>query len=185
MDKCWFVLRQAHYPAPAYVHPGMARGEAVGPILLGHIIPSLKELDQTVNSDGPLPFPRDMRIWPTTMCEFRWLKTTQNGIETYVKAGAPILAPAGVTIKGDVGLAFQRTVGDFWDFDRLDTQIVQPTRTYIDQCLKSDPVSSFVDKHKFLNSWSLCMISGLMIARGGKSERGKKTGVTVDAAAGV
>lgn len=171
MDKCWFVLRQTHYPAPEYKYPGMAFGTAEGPICLGHIIPSPKEIDNIINSDGITPFPRDMRIWPTSAVDFRFSNKVTKDVQASAGAGAPIAATTGMTINAEAGAVFRRMMGDTWAIDQLDTQIVQPTMAYLEQCRNSVHLAAWVEKNKFLGSWKVYMISGLMIARGAKYER--------------
>lgn len=173
-DKCWFVLRQAHYPAPRYATPNMARGKAEGPIQLGHIIPRLKDIDQVINSSGPHPLLRGMRIWPTVDKNFNWAETRDSETNAKTAASIPILSAPGLSAQGDIQLAFKKTVNNFAQFDRLDRQIIQPTKTYIDQSLKARQVSDYIEEHKSsildLSAWKLYMISGIIIARGGKTQ---------------
>jgi hypothetical protein len=183
MEKCWFILRQTHYAAPEYKYPGMAYGEAEGPVRLGHFIPSPKEIDQVINSDGITPFPRDMKIWATTAVNLRFSNKTEKDIETSAKGGAPIIAAAGMTIKAEAGLVFQRIMGNTWAIDRLDTQIVQPTMAYLEECRESTQVAEWVEKKKVLGTWKVYMVSGLMIARGAKNER-KETSETEERGSG-
>ncbi|KAF4784568.1 hypothetical protein HER10_EVM0009779 [Colletotrichum scovillei] len=174
-DRCWFVLRQAHYPAPKYATPNMARGKAEGPIQLGHIIPRLKDIDQVINSSGPNPLPRDVRIWPTVDKNFNWAETRDSETNAKTAADIPLLSAPGLSAQGDIQLAFKKTVNNFAQFDKLDRQIIQPTKTYIDQSLRSPQVSDYIEEHKSsileLSAWKLYMISGIMIARGGRTER--------------
>jgi hypothetical protein len=171
MDKCWFVLRQTHYPAPQYAHTSMAFGEAEGPILLGHLIASPTEVDQVINSSGITPFPRDMRIWATKAVDFHFSSSTDNGIDTSAKAGTTNPAATGLNVSTHAEMVFRRTMGDSWSVDRLDTQIVQPTMTYLEQCQNSAQVAAWVEKKKVLGRWKVYMVTGLMIARGVKNER--------------
>ncbi|KAM3079613.1 hypothetical protein ACMFMG_006025 [Clarireedia jacksonii] len=171
MEKCWFVLRQTHYPAPEYTRQSMAFGEAEGPILLGHFIPSPKDIDQVINRGGIIPFPRDMPIWATSTIDLRFSNSTGRDIETSAKVGAPIATAVGMTVNAEAGIVFRRMMGDTWAIDRLDTQIVQPTLAYLEQCRASAQVAAWVDKNKMLGAWKAYMVSGLMIARGAKNEK--------------
>lgn len=146
----------------------MAAGKAEGPLLLGHILPGPKKTDEVVNSGGITPFPPDMRIWPTTAVDFRFSNSHERAVETNVGAGAPIPVPAPVTVNAEAGVVFRRMMGSTWDIDQLDTQIMQPTLAYLEQCRRSPQVSAWVEKNKTLGAWTLYMISGLMIARGAK-----------------
>ncbi|KAK6208520.1 hypothetical protein QIS74_12038 [Colletotrichum tabaci] len=154
----------------------MARGEASGNLLLGHVIPSLKALDQVINSDGPLPFPKDMRIEQSTMYDIQWSTSKESGIEASAKADVPVAAAAGLSVRGDVALEFQRGVGDSWQFDQVQTQTIRPTKNYIRQCLKTPLVAAHIDSVKFLDKWKLLMVSGIMIAKGARTERTESKG---------
>jgi hypothetical protein len=67
-----------------------------------------------------------------------------------------------------VGAAFKKSVSNYWEFERLDTAIVQLRRSYIDDSLEDEDVQKFLDSKKVLGmkSWTLYMISGIVIARG-------------------
>ncbi|KAL7912199.1 hypothetical protein GGI35DRAFT_309369 [Trichoderma velutinum] len=171
MDKCWFVLRQTHYPAPEYKHQGMAFGIAEGPVCLGHFISSPRKIDSIINSEGITLFPRNMRIWSTTAVDFRFSNNTTKGVQASVGVGLPIAAAIDMTINTEAGVVFRRLMGDTWAIDRLDTQIVQPTMPYLEQCRNSAQIAAWVEKNKILGFWKIYMISGLMIARGAKYER--------------
>lgn len=117
MNKCWFVLRQTHYPAPEYTHPGKAFGAAKGPILLGSFIPSHRELDNVINPDAITPFPKGMRIWTTNAVDFRFSHTGDKGVEAGAKAAAPVAAAAGVMVGAEAGAVFKRVMGDVWEVE--------------------------------------------------------------------
>ncbi|KAK2018696.1 hypothetical protein LZ32DRAFT_521240 [Colletotrichum eremochloae] len=150
----------------------MRREKASGSLLLGHIIPSLKALDQVINSEGPLPFPKDMRIEESTMHDVAWSTSKESGIQTGIKGDIPVAVALGISVRGDIALDYQRNNGSSWQFDRLDTQIIRPTRNYIRQCLNSPQVAAHIEKEKvkLLNTWKLFMISGIRIARGARTE---------------
>ncbi|KAL7964857.1 hypothetical protein HDV63DRAFT_388956, partial [Trichoderma sp. SZMC 28014] len=169
MDKCWFVLRQTNYPAPEYKHSGMAFGIAEGPVRLGHFISGPKEIDNVINSDDITPFPRDMRIWLTKTVDFRYSIKDVEDVQASAVASAP--NTAGMTANVEAGVVFRKLMGDTWSIDQLDTQIVQPTMTYLEQCRTSDQVAAWIEKNKLLGFWKIYMISGLMIARGAKYQR--------------
>jgi hypothetical protein len=165
MDKCWFVLRQTHYPPPN--PPSSPAERAKGAICLGHIIPSLKHLDQVINTSGPLPYPAGMPPYLTKKWNLRWDIHSGHNVEVNVKAeGLTSILPMDVKI--DAGLVFKKLVQNYWQFEKLDTVIIQPTKAYIDDTLEGAQVAKFLEKKKILglNSWTLLMISGLIIARG-------------------
>lgn len=170
MEKCWFVLRQTHYPAPEYKHAGMAFGEATGPIRLGHFIPGKKKIDDVINAANITQFPSDMQISRTEVDGFRFSDRTEKDFDLSGKAGAPIAAAMGVNLKAEACMAFTRIMGSEWTVDQMDTYIVQPTAHYIEQCLESTELKNWIEKNKTLSSWKLYMISGLMIARGARRD---------------
>ncbi|KAF6816888.1 hypothetical protein CMUS01_12191 [Colletotrichum musicola] len=149
----------------------MARGEASGSLLLGHIIPSLKDLDRVVNRDGPVPFPRDMRIQQTTVYDAERSTSRETGTNAGANAGGPIVAAPGISIRADVGMEFKKGFGSSATFERLDTQIIRPTKLYIRNCLKDPAVAEHIENVKFLGAWKLFMVTGIMIARGARTER--------------
>ncbi|KAH7311133.1 hypothetical protein BKA65DRAFT_363106, partial [Rhexocercosporidium sp. MPI-PUGE-AT-0058] len=168
MDKCWFVLRQTHYPPPTLPRNGM--GLAKGAICPGHLIPDLKHLDKVINKQGLLEFGPDMPVYPTTAWNLSYeIKKTQGG-EVGGKAGAPIAAAVGVTVNAEAKVAFEKSVKNHCEFDTLETFIIQPTREYIEDSLDDDAVTKYIDKIKFFEKWSIFMITGVAIARGAKIE---------------
>lgn len=172
MEKCWFELCQTHYLAPEYDHPSMAQGKASGSLLLGHIVPSLKDLDRVVNSEnGPLPFPRDMRIQQTTAYDAERSTSIESGVSAGANAGGPFVAAPGVSVRADVGMEFKRGFGRTATFERLDTQVIRPTKLYVRNCLKDPAVAAHVEEVKFLGGWRFFMVTGIMIARGARIER--------------
>lgn len=71
MQKCWFALEQTHYVPPTT--KSMYRGKPTGPLSLGHIVPSLKKLDQVINAGEMEPIPWGMEIiGPNRMVNFKW-----------------------------------------------------------------------------------------------------------------
>ncbi|KAF6825957.1 hypothetical protein CPLU01_09949, partial [Colletotrichum plurivorum] len=82
-----------------------------------------------------------------------------------------VVAAPGISIRADVGMEFKKGFGRSATFERLDTQIIRPTKLYIRNCLKDSAVAEHIDKVKFLGGWKLFMITGIMIARGARTER--------------
>ncbi|CEJ87967.1 hypothetical protein VHEMI04570 [[Torrubiella] hemipterigena] len=149
----------------------MAFGATEGPVLLGHIIPSPREIDSVINAGGITPFPKAMRIWATTAVDFRFSKLTDNGVETGAKVDVPIVAPTGTTVATEASLVFKRVMGDAWEVDRLETQIVQPSLQYLNDCRRSSSeLDSWVNVRR-LDRWKVYMVSGLIIARGARRNR--------------
>jgi hypothetical protein len=73
-------------------------------------------------------------------------------------------------IKLDVGVAFQRTVENFWEFESLDTFIIQPTSEYVEDSVEDEEVSTYLQKRGLFRSSSLFMITGIIVARGAKTK---------------
>ncbi|KAK8070437.1 hypothetical protein PG997_010640 [Apiospora hydei] len=152
-----------------------------GPLRLGHFIAGPKELDQVINPDDVAPFPRSMRIWATETAQFRLSRKDGRTHDNGVGADVPIAAAAGVTVGAEAGVVFRKVMGEDWEIERLDTQIVQPTAAYLEQCAQSGPLAAWVERHKLLGSWKVYMISGIIVARGAKfgHNDGDEAGVNI------
>ncbi|KXH56303.1 hypothetical protein CNYM01_00183 [Colletotrichum nymphaeae SA-01] len=176
--KYWFVLDQTHYEPPIYMDETYR--EACGTLLLGHIIPGIKSLDQVINRDELPGFPRTFRVQRTTQSNVSWSRETQSEIGAGASAGAPALAGMGIGAQAEVNIG--STVGDTdsWEFDQLETQAITPTTSYIQDSIRAPQVAAYVKQHKVLGSWKLYMITGIKIGKGGKLEhrdfRGKSGG---------
>ncbi|KAA8632929.1 hypothetical protein SMACR_02073 [Sordaria macrospora] len=179
MEKCWFPLRDTHFPPPSL--ESMRSGSPSSPApSLGHLIPSLNRLDQIINADGFEPFPpATMEIWgPTLIEDFSWDQSLTQKSTVKLKASAPL---AGAVIPGaelgvGVGAAFSKSVGNYWEFDRLERYIVQPTRSYVQRCIERDDVKRWIAKNKKLGGrWEVYMVTGIMVARGGGRKRKRET----------
>lgn len=174
-SKCWFVLRHTHYPAPAFPDNGV--GQSKGPICLGHLIPDLQHLDNVINRHGPEEFPPDMPAYLTQARDFNWQSEKDRGVDLSAEVGLPIATAVGVMAKGSASVAFRRSVSNFSEFKSLDTFIVQVTPSYIQDALDAEEVSEYVRKHTKFGTWSMFMITGIIVAKGGRvsaSEGGKK-----------
>lgn len=171
MDKCWFVLRQTHYAAPEYAKPSKAGGRTTsGDLRLGDIVTSPTALYPLL-TQGNLPlFAIDMRISSSRLCEFAWEASSERGIGGTLGAGAPIVGAAtGVTVGVELNAEFKKTTRNWAQFDSLDTEVVQPSRAYIDQLLALPDVQEHIgrDSKTRIGSWSIYVVTGLMIARAG------------------
>ncbi|PMD52483.1 uncharacterized protein K444DRAFT_619940 [Hyaloscypha bicolor E] len=169
-SKCWFVLKQTHYPPPAIPKNGIGHVSGSGPICLGHLIPDLQHLDNVINRHGPLDVPPDMPIYPTKARELTFEINKTQGVEFSANTGVPIAAAAGLTIKLDAGLAFKQTVRNFWEFTSLDTFIFQPTGAYVEDSIEDNETRAYLAKLGLFQSSSIFMITGIIVARGAKSK---------------
>jgi hypothetical protein len=111
-----------------------------------------------------------MPIYHTEAWDLTWEVNKSEGMNISGNAGVPIAAAAGLTIKLDAGAAFQGTVKNFWEFESLDTFIVQPTGEYVEDSVEDKEVSTYLQKRGLFGSSSLFMITGIKIARGAKTK---------------
>ncbi|KAH8897706.1 hypothetical protein GQ53DRAFT_742635 [Thozetella sp. PMI_491] len=163
-SKCWFVLKQTHYPPPTLPKNGF--GHVNGPICPGHLIPDLKHLDNVINRRGHLDITSDIPIYPTQSWDLTWETNRSKGGEVAGDASIPIAAAAGVTVKLEAGSTFQRTTKNFWQFESLETFIFQPSGAYVEDSLECDEVVEYLKRRGPLRSSSLFMITGIIVARG-------------------
>lgn len=168
--KCWFVLRQTHYPPPDL--PEFGVGIAKGPICLGHVIPDLEHLDNVINNKGPNEFPSDMQIYPSTAWDLAWEASRTDGVGLEGTAGAPIAAAAGLEFSLSAGVAFQKSIRNSNQFQKLETFIFQPTAEYVDDTVDDPQVAQYINQHTTLGfSKSIFLITGIIIARGATTSR--------------
>lgn len=167
-SKCWFVLRQTHYPPPSLPHNGTGPVCGSGPITLGHIIPDLRHLDNVLNYHGPLDIPPNTPIYPTKAWNLTWDAKNTKGVNVSVSSGIPIAAALGVTVKLDAGAAFKQTINNCWEFESLETYIFQPTAEYIEDSMEDEDVAAYLSNRGLLRSASTFMITGIIVARGAK-----------------
>jgi hypothetical protein len=176
MDKVWFKLRQTHYSPPpeAAILGGCTGTEA--PICLGHIFRDPKSFDYPMNPQGIAPLPRDMLVFPSTTIKFQWddVKSHEKGMDT--GASAPVDTAAGVTAGGDIKLEFSKSVGSHEEYEGLDEYIIQPSQSYITDCLQEEPLASYLNGNL---SQTVFMVTGLCIARKGASSASDSSGATI------
>jgi hypothetical protein len=169
-SKCWFVLKQTHYPPPVIPKNGTGRVSRSGPICLGHLIPDLKHLDNVINRHGPLDIPPDMPIYPTKAWDLTWELSKSGGVDVFGEAGVPVATAAGITVKLDARVAFKRTIKNFSEFASLDTFIFQPTSEYVEDSVEDDEVAAYLEKRGLFGSSTIFMITGVIVARGAKTK---------------
>lgn len=78
-------------------------------------------------------------------------------------------AATGITVGAELDAEFKKTTRNWAEFASLDTEVVQPSRAYIDQLLALPDVQEHIgrDSKARLGSWSVYVVTGLMIARAG------------------
>jgi hypothetical protein len=175
-EKCWFKLRQTHYPPPpiAKILAGCEGVESQGPICLGHIIEDLGRLDFVLNPLTIQPFTPGMKVEATRMVDFKWDETESKSAGGGGNVKGPAAVP-GLTAGASTRAVFRQSVQGHEAYYRLDKYIVQPTQDYVTRCLAQEPLAAHVAKSR---SWTLYMITGLWVARKGKftaSETRNKT----------
>ncbi|KAK0701179.1 hypothetical protein B0T21DRAFT_353816 [Apiosordaria backusii] len=172
MDKCWFILPHSDVPPPTIPSSGI--GHLTGPLCPGHLIPSPSRLDSVMNStSGPLPIPPDMHIHLSTSTNFTWTRHMGRAFHHSAGASVPILAAAGlpVTAEAGAGISHGRFRSERWDFEKLETYTMWPTRAYLEDTLEDDEdVRNWVNRKKIkgLGSWEVYMITGVKVGRGAK-----------------
>ncbi|KAJ4009466.1 hypothetical protein NW752_009055 [Fusarium irregulare] len=178
MEKVWFKLRQAdHLPSSEDTILLGDGDDSQATICLGHFISDLKHLDFPLNRGSILPFPRRMVVYRNSVLNFTWDDNKTNAPGINLAAGAPVLAVTGIAAGASLQTAFMRTVGNHESYDRLDTYTVQPTEDYIEECLEQDKLKEII---KGKRSWSMFMITGIKVARGGRREVREEKGTVFD-----
>ncbi|KAH6651850.1 hypothetical protein BKA67DRAFT_537701 [Truncatella angustata] len=166
MEKCWFVLRQSHYPPPVYSE---TEDSSKGAICLGHIISDLKHIDTVLNTDGPQPYPASMPVFTTKKWSLNWESDRDRQAELSANGDAPV---GPVTADANVAVVFKKSTSNASNFESLDTSIIQPTAAYITNSLDSELVQEKLKSSQFLgvDAWKLFMVTGLIVARGAASK---------------
>lgn len=167
MENCWFVLKQTHFPPPSL--PTSGTGTANGAICPGHIVPSLKDLDGVINrSVSGFTFTQAVPIHHTCAWDMEFSTGRTHGSGFSANADAPVAAAVGVTAKANVGVAFEKSVKNHREFERLDRYIILPNRGYVKAALEDAEVKEHVEASKRLGAWKVFLITGVMVARGSR-----------------
>jgi hypothetical protein len=184
MDKCWFVLKQSHYPPPDLPETGI--GIANGAICLGHVIPDSTNLDGVINrSEDGIKFTPAVQVYHTESWGLDWNRQKGRQGGGSAKASAPIGSTVPLTAEHQTKVAFERTEKDHKEFDLLDRYIIQVNRKFIDGLLEDEDVAAHIERTEgvkvlgFGGQWSVCIITGITVARGakGKYEESRKAEV--------
>ena len=165
MDKCWFVLKQTHYPPPTYVTLPTGEEQQRGWICIGHLLESPKTLDDDnpLNGGDPPPYPLDMLISTSKPMNVKWSHSAERGYEVSGNIDAPVAEAIGITVGADLNLALQNTVKNDWVIDALKVTIARPTQGYVRSSAASVKAPTTVSGKE------MYMITGLIIAQGHKS----------------
>jgi hypothetical protein len=178
MEKCWFVLKPSHYPPPHLPKSGLGTGN--GAICLGHIIPDLTNLDDVINrSEEGIRFTPSVEVYHTESWGLNWERDT--GLEPGLAASLRALIRAGTppSAKQQAQIAFKRTVKNYKEFDTLDRYIIQADLKFIGTILRDEAVAACIEQTKSVqllglgDSWSVFMITGIIVARGVKGKSGE------------
>lgn len=184
MDKVWFKLRQTHYtPGPERTILSNNQDDVEAPICLGHCVPDLKNLDFPINRGAIVPFPTRMKVFRTQSINFNWDDGRSFGTGLSLATSAPIAAMMGLlNARASVGFAFKKSLAEHEEYEQLDTYIVQPTRSYVEQCLQTEPLKRFLSERKV---WSFFIVTGIRVARVGKRQKVDSKRLEVLAGPGV
>ena len=166
MEKVWFKLRQTSYPPPPEASILQGSDGVDAPLRLGHFVKDLKAIDFVLNRDAIKPFPPTMRVFKTSTIDFQWDDTGATGRTFFTGSSAPVASAVGFTLGGSITLAFSESVENCEEYEKLDRYIVQPTQAYITDCLDEEPLATHVEGKI---TWSIFMITGLCVARKGRS----------------
>lgn len=172
--RCWIVIPWAQYPAPEMPERGI--GKATGQLCMGHLIPDIEHLDNIINrKKGPPSYPRDMPAMKIRSHDIKHDFGNDRARGVDIRGSAPIAAATGVTATASASLAFQRTVHDWWQYESMDFLTIMPTREYIEDSISNRDGDTVKLSTGLGSSWTIYMISGLVVARGGivGSERGR------------
>ncbi|EHK99300.1 hypothetical protein M7I_4866 [Glarea lozoyensis 74030] len=165
MEKCWFVLRQNQYPPPTLPVNGIGSGN--GPISLGHIIPNTIDLDGVINRTVKgFNFTPLVPVVSTHAWDLEWEMGGDRQVGFSADPRAPVAQAVGLTVQANAVLAFQQTVQRYRTFHSLNCYIIQPTRDFVAESLEEPQVADYIQRTKFLGSWTVYMTTGVTIARG-------------------
>lgn len=92
-----------------------------------------------------------------------------SGSSGHVALSADI---GGLPINATVRAEFKKHIHNWAQFEQLDTQLIAPTRGYVEASMMRPLVKTFMGKH--LLPKSVFMITGVKIARGAETGVGKK-----------
>lgn len=167
MDKCWFVLKQTHYPPPP--DESLLRGIPDGPLCLGHLVPSLRQLDQVINVEEFKEFPRKMRVWRHDTIDFTLDQSTGRDVGVLGQASLPLLGSIpGVNGTASIGALFSKRVANHYQFSRLEQYIISPPAAWIAASIDTDEVREHIRRTtNKLGRWKMYLITGIAVARAG------------------
>ncbi|KAH7312625.1 hypothetical protein B0I35DRAFT_59731 [Stachybotrys elegans] len=165
MDKCWFVLKQRHI-CPPTDHEENGQVKQSGPICLGHFLSDLGSMDYMLNQSGPNPFPLDMPIYRTREA-LTWYRKKGINYELSNELSAPIAALAGITVEAGGGVSRKNMHEVSVHIPDVETMTINPTRSYIGRCLEEESISEHVHKRNINLKWSVFIVTGLKVIRGG------------------
>lgn len=166
MDQVWFKLRETnhHPPGPEEVILAGNGDDSRAPLGLGHCIADLNHLDNPINSGVVVAFPPEIRVIRAPSIDLNWDRP--HSFDTAVALAAAnerkIPGLGVLSIEASVSLAFKRTVSQHEFYNRLDTYLVEPRRTYVEQVLKTPKIKGHIAKD---DNWSFFMITGIRVAR--------------------
>ncbi|CAL3962734.1 unnamed protein product [Diplocarpon coronariae] len=150
--KSWFILPNSHFPPNTLIK-------------LGQIVASPVEPHQAIDTSGPLPFPPDMPQVESYEEAYSW--DAKSGSSGHSALSAEV---GGLPVNAALKAEFKRNTHNWAQFENLATQLIAPTRAYVNESMMRPVVKTFLGKH--LLPKSVFMITGVKIAKG--AEKGVK-----------
>ncbi|KAH8721547.1 hypothetical protein GQ44DRAFT_829118 [Phaeosphaeriaceae sp. PMI808] len=173
MEKCWFVLKQSHYPPPKLPESGIGIGN--GAICLGHVIADATSLDGVINrNEDGIKFTPAVEVYHSESWDLDWNREQGRQLGGSTTAGAPLGSAVPVTVEHQTKIAFERTETDHKMFNKLDRYIIQVNRKFIDGLLEDEDVTAHIERTKGIEvlglggGWCVYIITGITVARGAK-----------------
>ncbi|GAB1321061.1 hypothetical protein MFIFM68171_11271 [Madurella fahalii] len=185
MDKCWFVLKQTHYPPPP--DESLRKGKPDGPLCLGHLIPSLRQLDQVINMEEFVDFMPKMKVWRSDTIDFTFDQNTGRDVGLLGQVSLPVAEGIpGVNATASVGALFSKRATNHYQFSRLELYIMNPTTAWINDSIDTAEVKDYIKRTSKFGRWKMYLISGIAIARAGaKITSSESSGIALQGGVGL
>jgi hypothetical protein len=162
-EKSWFILRYNHFPPDTFIK-------------LGQLVTNPKEPNIPIAPDGPLDFPSNMISVSSVEEGFHW--EASSGHDEHLTLSAEM---DGLPVSGEIKAEFKKKVRNWADFTSLETQLIGPTKQYVEESMGRPLVAETLGKN--ILQKSVFMVTGLKIAkkgeRGVESARSKELGFKV------
>ncbi|XXG96337.1 hypothetical protein Hte_002619 [Hypoxylon texense] len=148
-----------------------------GPIKIGNVLTSLKKPEQPLYTAVP-PADADVFSSEKRQVEFSKEKLRSGQFSILTK----FLSFLGVGV--DVGMNWDKSNGEVYSFDRIETVQFFPKEEYLQKCIEAEPVRRYLDKSRYRKP--VYVITGLKTVTGARAKSyksraiGGNLGVEVD-----